>query len=409
MAWNEPEKDDKEKDPWTGRRRKDDEDQFDESLRQFKEKVSAFFGGRSSGQGGGSSGGGNGSGANALLGGLGAVFIVGIILVLWLISGIFIVQPGERGVVLRFGRYHSTVEPGPHWIPRFVDSVYIVNEQKVSSYSYESDMLTVDENIVSVSIAVQYRIQNARDYLFNVLNPVGSLQQATASSLRQVIGNNRLNAILTTGRETVRSQVQKQLNTILERYHTGLLITDVALQPAKAPEPVKPAFDDAINAQEDEQRYINQAEADALKFGQEARGQVQRLLNEAGAYKQQVVLEARANTARFLALLPQFQQAPLVTRERLYVDAIESVLAHTTKILVDQGKSGNNMFYLPLDKILANSKNAATGDASDEQEQTATPVVLHQTTTSDGRPSRDVGRYTGRSSRAQTFAGRNYD
>ena len=277
---------------------------------------------------------------------------------LWALSGIFIVAQAERAVVLRFGKYLETVEPGPHWVPRFIESYTKINEQKISSYSYQSNMLTHDENIVFVSVAVQYRVNKARDYLFNVVAPEVSLQQATASSLRQVIGNTDLEQVLTTGREQVRQSVQKQLNQLLAQYNTGLMITDVSLQPAKAPEEVKPAFDDAINAQEDEERFKSQAHADGLRFEQAARGKGLRLLNEAKAYQKQVVLIAKAKTARYLALLPQFERDPKVTRDRLYFDSMESLLRKATKVFIDT-KGGNQVFYLPLDQLAKLSKKRA--------------------------------------------------
>lgn len=277
-----------------------------------------------------------------------AQLIAGVIFFLWLLLGIFIVDPAEEAVVLRFGQYQTTLEPGPHWIPRLIESVYIVNEQKISNYAYESQMLTKDENIVSVALAVQYRISNARDYLFNVVNPSESLQQATASALRQVIGRTTLDEVLTKGRDRIRQEVTVALNTILTKYKAGLIVTDVAMQPARAPDEVKEAFDDAIKAQEDEQRFINQAQAYAMQVVPTAKGQAQRLLADAKGYKEQIVFAAKGDTATFLALLPEYQKAPNVTRERLYLEMMESVLTATSKVLVNGGS--NPLLYFPLDK-----------------------------------------------------------
>ena len=215
-------------------------------------------------------------------------------------------------------------------------------------------MLTKDENIVSVAVAVQYRISNARDFLFSATNPIESLQQATASALRQTIGHTNLDKVLTTGRDQIRQEVQTQITKILTRYNTGLLITDVAIQPAKAPDEVKEAFDDAIKAQEDEQRFENQAEAYAMQVEPIAKGQTQRLIADAKAYQQQVVLNAKADVTRFLAILPEYTKAPDVTRKRLYIESVENVLQNTSKVLIDS-HSSNNMFYLPLDKIVQKS------------------------------------------------------
>lgn len=284
----------------------------------------------------------------------GILLVLCLIIGLWFLSGIFIVQAAERAVILRFGRYVKTVGPGPHWIPRFIDSQFTVNQQKIDTYYYDAEMLTLDENIVSVAVAVQYRILDLRAYLFNVVNPVLSLQQATASALRQVLGNTTLDAVLTSGRDQVRAQVQQQLENILDFYQTGIVVTDVALQPAKAPEEVKDAFDDAIKAQEDEQRYINQAQAYEKKVVPIAQGQAQRLIAAAEAYQQQVKLKAQGDTQRFLTVLAEYEKAAKVTRERLYLATMEGVLSRTTKVLIDLDKS-NNLVYLPLDKLLPNA------------------------------------------------------
>jgi modulator of FtsH protease HflK len=277
--------------------------------------------------------------------------VAGFIVAIWFLSGFIIVAPAEKAVVLLFGKYYTTLGPGPHWVARFIESPYIINEQKISNYSYESQMLTKDENIVSVALAIQYRIVDARDYLFNVVNPNGSLQQATASALRQVIGRTTLDEVLTRGRERIRQEIKISLENILKRYKTGLLITDVAMQPARAPDEVKEAFDDAIKAQEDEQRFINQSQAYAMQVIPTAKGEAQRIAADARAYKAQVILNAKGDVATFLPLLAAYKKAPLVTGERLYLDTIESVLTATSKVLVTA--NNNNLFYLSLDKWLS--------------------------------------------------------
>lgn len=351
MAWNEPGDNNKDKDPWSGGDKPSGPPDLDEAVRKLQKKLRSVFSG---GNGGDGDSGQAGKGAS-----YGLTFVLVAILLIWFISGIFIVGPAEQAVILRLGKYTTTLGPGPHWIPRFIDSKYVVNVAKVSNFSYSSSMLTKDENIVSVSLAVQYRIDNTEDYLFKVVNPRESLQQATASALRQVIGHTTLDDILTTGREVVRQDVKKQLIAIMTMYKTGIQITDVAMQPAKAPEEVKAAFDDAIKAQEDEQRFINQAQAYARGVEPIAEGQAQRILAEANAYKQQVSLQAEGSVSQFLAILPEYLKQPRVTRERLYIDAVESVLMKTSKILVDV-KGGNNMFYLPLDKLLQHSQSNDT-------------------------------------------------
>ncbi len=344
MAWNEPNGDnDKDREDWNSRKRgKQSPPDLDEAFRNFQRKLSGLF----SGKGGGSSLKLDGKG-----GLIGSGLIFGALFLIWGLSGIFIVGPAEEAVVLRLGKYVDTVGPGPHWIPRLIDSKYVVNIQKVSTFSYSSPMLTKDENIVNVETAVQFRVDDPRNFLFNVVNPQMSLQQASASALRQVVGHTTLDDILTTGREAVRTKVTAQLKKIMQMYRAGIAITDVTMQPAKAPEEVKSAFDDAIKAQEDEQRFINQAQAYARGVEPIAKGQAKRLEQESQAYKQQVILLARGSVSKFLALLPEYKRAPAVTRERMYLSTVESVLSHTSKILVDTNGS-HNMFYLPLAKFL---------------------------------------------------------
>ncbi len=343
MAWDD--KDKKDNDPWNRGRRSDTPPDLDEVLKKLQDKLSGFFGGKGS------------SKSEKPPTGI-AVASVGLIVLvfcaLWFVAGIFIVGPAEEGVITRFGKYRTTVGPGLNWIPRFIDKTYIVDIQNVSDFSYSSMMLTQDENIVSVELAVQYRVGIANDFLFNVDNPVESLQQATASALRHVIGHTSLSDILTTGREDVRQKVKVQLGVILDRYKTGLTLMDVVMQPATPPEEVKEAFDDAIKAQEDEQRFKNQAMAYEREVVPKAHGQAKRLLESAKAYKEKTVLWSKGEVAKFKAILPEYKKAPRVTKERMYLDTMEYVLSNSSKILLDT-KGGGNLTYLPIDKILANN------------------------------------------------------
>lgn len=217
-------------------------------------------------------------------------------------------------------------------------------------------MLTQDENIVSVDLVVQYRIQHLKEYLFSVQNPEESLQQATASALRQVIGQTTLDNVLTSGREKVRQDTLAVLEKILKPYHTGLMITDINMQPVKPPEEVTAAFDDAIKAREDEQRFKNQAMTYANRSIPVAVGQASRLLAEADAYQQQIVLAAEGEVAQFLALLPQYHLTPQVTRQRMYIDTLQAVLSRSAKVLTDT-PSSNNLMYLPIDKLMQKTEN----------------------------------------------------
>lgn len=278
--------------------------------------------------------------------GLGALLLV----LVWALSGIFLVSPAEQAVITRFGKYVGTVDPGPHWIPRLIEREETLNVQQVSNFSYTAEMLTEDGSIVSVSLAVQYRIANPKNFLFNVINPVNTLQQATYSALRQVVGHMPLDEVLTKGRQYLRDTVEKQLKQTLNLYRTGLEVTDVTLQPAQAPDAVTHAFDDAIKALEDEKRYISQAEAYARRVELINNGRIARIQKAANAYQRSTVLKAQGETARYLALLKPYEEAPNVTRERMYLDTLSNVLSRTTNIVVDS--SGNNVLYLPLDQIL---------------------------------------------------------
>ena len=304
--------------------------------------------------------------------GLAIIFAIFI----WMVSGFFIVQPAERAIVLRFGRYINTLPPGPHWIPSLIERKIIVNEDKVRTYSYESDMLTKDETIVSVAISVLYRVGSPKDYLFNVVSAEDSLQQATASALRQVIGHNTLDSIVTYGRSEVRAQVEDQLKKILSIYQPGIVITDVVMQPARAPDQVKEAFDDAIKAQEDEQRLINQAQAYAMKIVPLAEGDAKRKLADANAYKEKVVLQATGEANRFSALLYEYKKAPAVTRERLYLQAMEKLYANTQKIVLDANQS-YPLINVPVNQWMQNIKDNAL-----ESPENSESNNLHTTMTS---------------------------
>lgn len=341
MGWNEPENG---KEPWKG---KDQPPDLDEALKRIQEKLKSFFGG--SGKSG------NGSSSNG--GGLLAVVAVLIMFVLWALSGIFIVDPAEQATILRFGKYVETVGPGPHWIPRIISSKIIMNVDRVLDYSYSAQMLTSDENLVAVSLAVQYRIGDLQQYLFNVANPEESLQQATSSALRQVVGTTTLDQIITEGREVWGNRVQDTLIKTLELYKTGIVIVNVSPQPARAPESVQEAFDDAIKAQEDEKRFKEQALAYAARVVPIAEGNASRIEQEAQAFSQQIVLQAQGEVAEFLALLPQYAASPQVLSQQMYLDTIQKVLTQSSKIIVD-AKSGN-MLYLPLDKLSMHSPDTA--------------------------------------------------
>lgn len=271
--------------------------------------------------------------------------------IIWGASGLYTVKEAERGVVTRFGELHNIVQPGLNWKPTFIDRVIPVNVEQVKELRTQGSMLTQDENMVKVEMTVQYRVQDPAKYLFSVVNADDSLNQATDSALRYVIGHMTMDDILTTGRAVVREDTWKALNNIIAAYDMGLDVVDVNFQSARPPEEVKDAFDDAIKAQEDEQRYIREAEAYAREREPIARGNAQRIIEEATAYKDQVVLDAQGEVERFQRLLPEFKLAPELLKERLYIQTMEKVMANTSKVMLD-GNNGNNLTVLPLEQIL---------------------------------------------------------
>ncbi len=338
MGWNEP---DKDKDAWRGKNQPPD---LEEMLKRLQLRFKHLLSGRARPS----------LSPEAFKGSPGSAGTASMLLLLlaciiWALSGIFIVNPAESGVILRFGKYIETVGPGPHWIPRFIETKVVVNVDRVSDFSYSAQMLTKDENLVSVALAVQYRIGDLQDYLFNVSDPQESLQQATSSALRQVVGTTTLDQLITEGRDAWGIHVLESLKKILERYKTGIVIVNVSPQPARAPENVQDAFDDAIKAQEDEKRFKEQARAYEAKVVPTAEGNAKRVLEEAHAFAEQVVLRAKGDVAEFEALLPMYLRSPAITSERLYFDTMQTVLSRTSKIIVDT-KAGN-VLYLPLDRL----------------------------------------------------------
>lgn len=335
MAWNEP--GGNNNDPWKNRGGRD---QGPPDLDDIFKNLFAKF----------NKGGGN-KPSGKRLGGIGLGVIAGILVAVWLISGFYTIREAERGVVMRFGEFHQFVEPGLRWKPTFVDTVIPVDVQSIRYLPAAGSMLTEDENVVSVEMDVQYRVVEPYKYTYSVVDPERSLSQALDSAIRYVVGHSKMDDVLTSGREVARQQVREELEGILAPYDMGVDIVDMNFKGARPPEAVKAAFDDAIAAQEDEQRFIREAEAYAREIEPRARGQANRMNEEAQAYKERVALEAEGEVARFAELLPQYEAAPEVTRQRIYLETMEDVYGNTSKVMMDTDGSGN-MLYLPLDKIL---------------------------------------------------------
>ena len=355
MSWNEP--GGNKKDPWSGRERnKNGDSDLEQVLRSMQERLGGLW------RGGGD--GGRGFGApSANWGLIGAVAVIA-----WGLTGVYIVDEGNRAVVTRFGQYSETTMPGPHWhFPAPIEAHALVNVEKLgvaevgyrstavrqqqsSSVPKEALMLTQDENIVDLRLAVQYQIKDAKDYLFNVLDPDVTLKQVTESATRAAIGKSNMDFVLTEGRGEIAVAIKREIQQILDEYRTGIHISSVNLVDAQPPDEVQGAFEDAIKAREDEQRLKNEAEAYANEVVPKARGVSARLMQEAEAYKQRVVSRATGETNRFSQMLAEYEKAPEVTRKRLYLDAMEAVMSGSQSILVDV-KNGNNLLYLPLDKL----------------------------------------------------------
>ena len=372
MAWNEP-GGSGNKDPWGGGNRGGNNQgppDLDEVVKQLQQKFSAIFGGAKKGGGGGSTPGAGKAGSI----GLGVIAVV--LVVVWAISGIYIVDEGRRGVVLQFGAYAKTTMPGPHWHPRFIQTVEVVNVEESraltvgfrqtggsrptsSTVGRESLMLTQDENIVDVKLAVQYKVKSASDYLFRVRDPESVLRQATESAIREVIGKNDMDFILKEGRADITAQTMELIQATLDRYQSGLIITTVNLQDAQPPEQVQDAFADAVKAQGDSERVKNEAEAYRNDIIPRARGNAARQIAEANAYKEKVIAEAEGEASRFKQVLAEYQKAPEVTRKRLYLESMESVLSNSSKVLVDV-KEGNNIMYLPLDQLMGDGPGSTS-------------------------------------------------
>lgn len=367
------------RDPWSGSQQKPPE--LDKIIADFLGKLKNLFNGGNASRSYSSN---NNSkpDSSASIRAL-AVCVLVIILLVWAALGFFIVKPAEEAVILRFGQYADTVMPGPHWVPRGIESYTKVNVQQVSSFSFGADYLTqssdddnqkasvandsytapvsdvdddTDKNVVNAELSVQYRIIDPKQFLFNIANGATTLEQAASSALSEVIGGMRLNAVLTVGRDQLTSEVKTRLQKMMDSYQSGVEVVAVNVRKVQAPEEVADAFLDVVQAGQDEQRYIQQAQAYARKVIPIAEGGRNRILAEAQAYQQEVILNSQADVASYLALLTVYQQAPIITKDRMYLEMMQEVLSNTSKILLDT-KQSNNLINLPLDRFFTLQKN----------------------------------------------------
>ena len=337
MSWNGNDN----KDPWG---RNDTPPEIDEVIKKVRQRIESIFGGGSSGD---SSGGGFSLKSLPL--------ILGVLALLWVGAGIYQVEQAERSVVLRLGKFQEIKGPGLRWNPPIIDAWEIVDVVRVRPHRHDALMLTKDENIVDVTVSIQYQIADPQKYVLDIRDADASLVQATESALRHVVGGSIMDDVLTTGRELIAQEVKTRLQRYLNKYNTGLEVVIVNIEDSSPPNQVQEAFDDVIKAREDEVRARNEAETYANGLVPEARGQAQRMLQDAEAYKEQVISEAEGDATRFNLLLSEYQKAPDVTRNRLYLDSIQGVMSNSSKVMIDV-EGGNNILYLPLDKIAESAR-----------------------------------------------------
>jgi modulator of FtsH protease HflK len=352
---------------------------LEELWRNFNRKLQGLFGGRGGGDGG------PGARTPRRMGG-GIGLLIGLVVVVWLASGFYIVPEGQRGVVLRFGKFVETTMPGPRWhLPYPVESAEVVNLAQVrtvevgyrnnvkSKVLKEALMLTDDENIVDVQFAVQYVLKSPNDYLFNSRAPDDSVLQAAETSIREIVGKSSMDFVIFEGRAEVAARAHKLMQEILDRYGTGINIQKVTMQNAQPPEQVQASFDDAVKAGQDRERQKNEGQAYANDVIPKASGMAARLKEEAEGYRQRVTEQAEGDASRFRLVVAEYNKAQQVTRDRLYIDAMQQIMSNTSKVLIDQQKGGNNLLYLPLDKIMQMAAPSAVETAKQPEAAPAAP------------------------------------
>ena len=374
MPWNQSGSGDK--DPWGQGNGQNQPPDLDEVLKDIQKKFSGIFGGK--GGGGGKSGGSLPSFSSKAIAPI-SIIVLG----LWFATGFYVVEQGQQAVEMRFGAYKTIKEAGLRWhMPYPIESVEVVNIQQIrtvevgyrtsarsnqaTTVGREALMLTADENIIDIHFAVQYDIKDPRELIFNVAETYDLVVRgATESAVREIVGRNTMDFAITGGRAEIAQETKSLLQQILDRYDTGINIKAVEMQNAQPPAEVKSAFDDAVKAREDEERFKNEAQAYQNDIIPRARGAAARLEQEAAAYKATVVAKARGEASRFLQVLDEYTKAPDVTRDRLYLDALEDVYSNSTKLVIDQKSGGNNVMYLPLDQLIR--KNSGSMASTNEE------------------------------------------
>ncbi len=370
-------------DPQWGKKNSGGPPDLEEVVRNLNRKIESIFGGRSGGNGG-NPGRGNGGGFGISFG-----LILLVVALIWVGSGFYIVDASQRGVVLRFGKQVETTEAGPRWhLPYPVETVEIVNLSQVRTVEVgyrdnvknkmlrESLMLTDDENIIDIQFAVQYFLKDPGEYLFKNRAPDENVRQAAETAIREVVGRSKMDFVLYEGREQVAAETTKLMQDILDRYQSGILISKLTMQNAQPPEQVQAAFDDAVKAGQDRERQKNEGQSYANDVVPKAKGAAARLMEEASGYKQSVIANAEGDASRFKQILAEYEKAPQVTRERMYIDMMQQIMTSSSKVLIDQKSSNGSLLYLPLDKLMqrAAGDTAAAAQPSKPAEQTGLPA-----------------------------------
>jgi membrane protease subunit HflK len=368
MAWNEPGGNPGKRNPWGSNKPEQGPPDLDEVIRNLQRRLSALFGGGTGGRGTGGSAPGRGFGLGTILLALATI---------WAFTGLYRVDAAERGIILRFGRHVDTTLPGLHWhMPWPIETKQIVNTAAIDSFTEQTRMLTSDENLVDINMEVQYRRANALDFAFNVYKPEDTLKEVSESAIREVIGRSKLDSVLESGRLDIVTRTKELVQRTLDAYKIGLEVTAVNLQDVRVPNEVAPAQADAIKAREDRDRLSLAAQAYANDLIPRARGNAARQVQDAQAYKSKKVANAEGEAERFAKLLSEYERAPAVTRERLYIETMERVLKSSRKVFLDTKGDGSNLVYLPIDKLLEQGRRVQRAEPE------ATVTIEGTTTTS---------------------------
>lgn len=378
MAWD----DDNNKDPWRPRGNQGPAD-LDAIVKDLQRKLSGLFGGGNRGDGGGS-----GRGPGAKVGSGIFAFVLVIALGLWSLTGFYIVDEAERAIVLRFGKFANVTQPGLRWhLPWPIETRVAINTEEVVTWPYQGSMLTRDENIVHVNLVVQYRRTDPEAFLFSLQDPEDTLEDVTASAIREIVGKNDLNYILTEGRLDIAARALELLQATLDAYRTGITVYEVNMQEAQFPEEVQASVQDVVKAREDRQRTIFEAETYRNQLLPNARGQAARQTQNAEAYRAQVVANSEGESRRFSQILREYQLAPAVTRQRIYLETLEFILASSTKVLIDTA-GGNNLMYLPLDQLIQQRANSSQGQTQGSQSSLSSTTLSPSVGSGSSSPER---------------------